>query len=132
LNGLRVVVAEDHLEVRGIVIGILSQEFEVVDAVGDGEKLVLAAIRHKPEVIVCDIGMPRMDGPAARQHLLSRGITTPFVFITIMDITGLALMAARTAVAYVHKTDMIHELNPAVRAVAMGNAYFSRLFQRAP
>ena len=132
MNGLRVVVAEDHLEVRGIVVGILSQEFEVVDAVGDGEQLVLAVIRHKPDVIVCDIGMPLMDGPSARRHLLSRGITHPFVFITIMDITGLASMAAKTAIAYVHKTDMANELNLAVRSVAMGNSYFSKLFQRMP
>lgn len=129
MNGLRVLVAEDHLEVRGIVVEILNSEFEVVDAVGDGEELIWAAVRLKPDVIVSDVAMPLMDGPSARRDLMSQGIECPFVFITITDIAWLASKAANPPVAYVHKTDMIDELNLAVREVALGNAYFSRLFR---
>ena len=129
MNGMRVLVAEDHLEVRGIVVGILSSEFEVVAAVGDGEELISAAIRLKPDVIVSDIAMPLMDGLSARRDLISQGIECPFVFITITDIAWLASETEKPTVAYVHKVDMMTELNLAVREVALGNAYFSRLFR---
>ena len=129
MNGLRVLVAEDHLELRGVVVGILSREFEVVEAVGDGEELILAAIRQKPDVIVADVAIPFMDGPSARRELLSRGVKYPFVFTTILDLPAIPLGAGEPPIAYVHKNDMVSELNLAVWAVAAGNTYISRLFR---
>ena len=129
MNGLRVVVAEDHLALRGVVVGILSREFEVVEAVGDEEELILAAIRHKPDVIVADVAIPFMDGLSARRELLSRGVQYPFVFTTILDLAAIPPGAGEPTIAYVHKNDMVNELNLAVRAVAAGNTYISRLFR---
>ena len=129
MNGLRVLVAEDHLELRGVVVGILSAEFDVVEAVGDGEELILAAIRQKPDVIVADVAMPFMDGPSARKELLSHGVKYPFVFMTILDLPPIPPEADEPQIAYVHKNDMVSELNLAVWAVAAGNTYISRLFR---
>ena len=77
MDRLRVLIAEDHEDLRGIVVAVLSSEFEVIGAVGDGEKLVQAAISLKPDVIVTDIVMPLMDGFSARNELRAKGIDHP-------------------------------------------------------
>ena len=48
VNGLRVLIADDHEDLRGIAVALLSSEFQVVGAVGDGQELVQAAIFLKP------------------------------------------------------------------------------------
>jgi DNA-binding NarL/FixJ family response regulator len=127
LEKLRVLVAEDHDSVRGILVSLLQSEFVVVASVGDGEKLVKAAALLRPDVIVSDILMPRKDGLAARAELLSMGIELPFVFVTMMDPHLLSPLPE--TISYIHKSDLISELNDSVRAVARGEIYLSRLFR---
>jgi DNA-binding NarL/FixJ family response regulator len=122
-----VVVGEDHEAVRGILMAILRSEFEVVGAVGDGQRLVEAAVLLQPDVIVSDILMPIKDGLSARAELLARGIEVPFVFVTLLD----ASMISPTPdnLSYVHKSDLAEELSRGVRAVATGEVYLSRAFR---
>jgi len=127
LEKLRVLVAEDHDSVRGILVSLLQSEFEVVAAIGDGEKLVKAVGLLRPDVIVSDVLMPLKDGLAARAELLSMGIEVPFVFVTMMDPHLLSPLPE--TISYIHKSDLISELNDSVRAVARGEIYLSRLFR---
>ena len=126
MEGLRVLVAEDREELRSVVVALLSSEFQVVGAVGDGEQLVQAAISFNPDVIVSDIEMPLMDGFSARKDVLSNGIEKPFVFTTMMNIEQLPSNLEEIPVGYVHKTDLVNELRLAVHAVAVGRSYVSR------
>jgi len=125
---LRVLVAVDHVELRNVVVSLLSAEFQVIGAVADGEQLVEAAFLFQPDVIVSDIDMPVMGGFDARDELLARNIHYPFVFITIMRI-AIAATVEQGPVGYVHKTDIVEELKPAVHSVARGRFYASRLFR---
>jgi DNA-binding NarL/FixJ family response regulator len=127
LEKLRVLVAEDHDSVRGILVSLLQSEFAVVAAIGDGEKLVKAADLLRPDVIVSDILMPLKDGLSARAELLSMGIEVPFVFVTLMDPRLLSPLPG--TISYIHKSDLISELNDSVRAVARGEIYLSRSFR---
>ena len=127
MEKLRVLVAEDHDSVRGILVSLLQSEFEVVAAIGDGEKLVKAVGLLRPDVIVSDVLMPLKDGLAARAELLSMGIEVPFVFVTMMDPHLLSPLPE--TISYIHKSDLISELNDSVRAVARGEIYLSRLFR---
>jgi DNA-binding NarL/FixJ family response regulator len=128
--GPTVLVAEDHDDLRAIVVAILSAEFWVVGAVGDGEQLVHGAIILKPDVIVSDIRMPVKDGPTAREELRSQGIDRPFVFMTMFEPADISSLLATGDVAYVHKTDLFNELKPAIHAVLDGNSYLSKTFQK--
>ena len=126
---LRVLVAEDHERIRTTVVDLLSSEFAVVGAVGDGQELVKAAPLLKPNIIVSDIAMPLMNGFAAMRALRAKGIETPFVFITVMTIDGLSSGVEEHRVGFVHKEDLVDELTSAVHAVAAGESYLSRLFR---
>jgi CheY-like chemotaxis protein len=127
---LRVLVADDHEAVRTLVVRLLSQEFQIVAQVADGEQLVEAAARLQPDVIVSDILMPVMGGISARKTLLSRHIDIPFVFITLLKFDSLPSAPEEGVAGYVHKADMATELKLAIRAVALGYPYTSHSFRR--
>jgi CheY-like chemotaxis protein len=129
VNQLRVLVAEDNEDLRPIIVALLSSEFQVVGAVGDGEQIVMGAIFLKPDVIVTDISMPVMDGIAAMNELRSRGIEYPFVFMTAISIEGFS-SKVDGPVAYVHKNDLFSELKLSVHAVMMGDTYMSHSFRQ--
>jgi CheY-like chemotaxis protein len=124
---LRVLVAEDHDAVRGILVAQLSPDFEVVAAVADGESLVMATVFLQPDVIVSDILMPLKDGYSARNELLSRGLDVPFVFVTLMDVLHTSRVSQ--TVSYVHKSDIAAELTHSVRTAAGGGIYLSQSFR---
>jgi DNA-binding NarL/FixJ family response regulator len=127
--GPRILIAEDHENLRGIVVAMLSSEFQVVGAVGDGEQLVQAAVFLQPDVIVSDIRMPAKDGLTAREELRLKGVNPPFVFMTMLEPADLSSFITAGAVGYVHKTDLFNELKLAINAALLGKSYLSQTFQ---
>jgi CheY-like chemotaxis protein len=128
VDALRVLVAEEQKGLRRMIVSLLSPEFQVIGAVEDGEQLVVASTLLRPDVIVSNIDIPLTGGFAARRALLYRGTPYPFVFVTMMVIE-LASGLEDGPVAYVHKTDIIHELKLAIRAVVEKGFYVSRKFR---
>ncbi len=123
---LRVLVADDHQLLRAVIIALLTSEFQVVGHVDDGEQLISAALLLKPDVIVSDIQMRLIDGVSAREDLRSRGVDARFVFTTAIDIGELSSFVEDGPVAFVHKTDLVPELELAVWTVADGRSYLSQ------
>jgi CheY-like chemotaxis protein len=79
-----VIVADDDAEVRGLVAELLARVgFEVL-AAGDGLELVELATRQRPQLIVADITMPRMDGYTAIARLRGQPATAgiPIIVLT--------------------------------------------------
>src|ERR1044071_3466614 len=58
----RILVADDHEEVRNTIVRLLKRRFEVVAALGDGPTFLEAVARLKPDLCVLDISMPNMSG----------------------------------------------------------------------
>ena len=113
---LRVLVAEDHSAMRNCIVNILSADFEVIAAVPDGEELVASALALKPDVIVSDIRMPRLDGVSALLRLRDAGVFTPFVLVTVDE--DLAAHLNLPLACCISKTEMYWKLNTAVRQAA--------------
>jgi DNA-binding NarL/FixJ family response regulator len=127
VNKLRIVIADDHEEVRWLMIRLLARECEIVGSAADGRKLVDAVTVLRPDVIVSDISMPVLTGPEAMGELRTGGLDIPFVLASInMCSIGLADLIHEGAMAFVDKMDMGYDLLPAVRAAIMGQVYFSR------
>lgn len=62
----RVLVAEDEALIRFDLVELLNDEgYEVVGQAGDGEKAVELARELRPDLVVMDVKMPKMDGIAA-------------------------------------------------------------------
>jgi CheY-like chemotaxis protein len=78
---LRVLVAGDDDDMRKHMVTLLSRNYQVVATVSNAE-LFQAASCTQPDVIVCDISTPRIDGLAARKKLISQRNFIPFVFVS--------------------------------------------------
>jgi len=64
---VRIMIADDHPLVRSGLRVLLEREgeFEVVAEAADGYEAIDLAALHKPDVILLDVGMPRLNGPDA-------------------------------------------------------------------
>ena len=58
----RILLADDHREIRAVVTRMLEKEYEIVESVTDGQALLEAASKLNPDLCVVDISMPIIDG----------------------------------------------------------------------
>jgi DNA-binding NarL/FixJ family response regulator len=124
MKRLRVLVADDHDNMRCSIVEFLCNDFQVVGAVCDGEELVLSASCLLPDVIVSDILMPRMDGLTARNKLIAQQRAIPFVFVSALE-GVVPLVLNDPPAALVYKGEMVAHLSHAVAAVFTGRNYLS-------
>jgi DNA-binding NarL/FixJ family response regulator len=120
----RILLADDHKDIREKVMQELEPEFEVVGAVGDGNALLGAASQMKPDVCVVDISMPIMSGLEATAQLRASGSSVKIVFLTVHEDPDFLQAALDTgALGYVVKSRVATDLSPAIRA-ALDNRMF--------
>jgi len=78
----RVLLADDHTIVADGLRSLLNQHFDLVGTVGDGEALVEAARRLRPDIIVSDISMPGLSGLEVQESLARAGREVTIIFIS--------------------------------------------------
>lgn len=83
----KILVIEDEHDVRENLIALLEEEGYVVIGAGDGEQGAELAGIEQPDLIICDILLPRMDGFAVLNRLSRQQETSliPFVFLTALS-----------------------------------------------
>jgi DNA-binding NarL/FixJ family response regulator len=113
---VRILLADDHPIVLERLVAMLSAEFDVVSAVGDGQSALDAAAVFNPDLLVLDISMPVLTGLETAARLVRTGSTTPIVILTVHD-DAVFLEAARNVgvLGYVLKSHMATDLLPAIR-----------------
>jgi DNA-binding NarL/FixJ family response regulator len=133
MSRARVLLADDHVANTELLCALLRPEFEVVAQVQDGAALVEAAAVLSPDVIVCDISMPGIDGIEAAQIILRRDPSARVVFVTVHDDPlVVARGMAAGAMGYVLKLAAGDDLLPALRAALRGERHISGLLSRPP
>jgi DNA-binding NarL/FixJ family response regulator len=124
LTRTRILLAEDHKDMRERVVRLLEPEYEVVGAVEDGLALLDAAGRMRPEVCVLDISMPRMNGIEAANHLRECAPALKVIFLTVHEDQDFVRAALATgALGYVVKSWMASDLRAAIRAALAGRLF---------
>ena len=123
---IRVVVVDDQAVIRMGVARILGPDdgFEVVAECEDGDEVVAAVAAHRPDVVVMDVRMRRLDGVSATRALAAAGDPPPVLVLTTFDDDD-ALWGALDAGAagFILKDASADDLISAARAVAGGAAW---------
>ncbi len=131
LGPKRVVLADDQTLVLEAFSQLLSSEVDVVGTATDGHELIRQVQKLKPDIVVTEISMPKLNGFDACAKLLKILPETKIIFLTINDDPDLVAEVMRSgAKGYVLKSSHSSELLEAIRAVAAGGTYISPLVAR--
>ncbi|MGN6131191.1 MAG: ANTAR domain-containing response regulator [Nocardioidaceae bacterium] len=111
----RVVIAEDEALIRLDLAEMLAEEgYEVVGQASDGQTAVELVERLRPDLVMLDVKMPKLDGIAAAQRIAEQRIA-PVVILTAFSQRDLVDRARDAgAMAYLVKPFNKHDLMPAV------------------
>ena len=123
MTAIRVLIADDHAVVRqGLRTFLeLQDDVEVVADVEDGEQALAAVREHKPDVVLMDLVMPRMDGVEAIRRIVAERPGTRVVALTSFLDDDKVLPAVRAGAAgYLLKDIGPKDLVKAIRTVYGG------------
>lgn len=130
---IRVLIADDQTVVReGLVMLLgLSPGIEVVAAAADGEEAAQLAHRHRPDVVLMDLRMPRCDGVAATRRILGDlPDTRVIVLTTYADDDSVFAALDAGARGYLTKDATAAQIQHAIRVVVAGEALLDPSVQR--
>ena len=127
-----VLLADDHAIVTdGLARLLREHDFDVVGAVGDGNLLIDAAKRLRPDVIVTDLSMPGLSGLDVLARLKAERIDSRIIVLTMHHDADLASIAMRGgASGYLLKESAGEELVAAIGQVLLGRIYLTPALMR--
>ena len=121
-----ILLADDESAVLDRVRRLLESEFRVVETVSDGQALLAAADRLKPDVILADISMPVLSGFEAARRLKVLSTSTRIIFLTVHEEPAVVTEALEIGVnGYVIKRAAAQDLIAAIREVLEGRCFVS-------
>lgn len=122
-DGISLLIADDEALVRTGLRLVLETEddLRVVGEAADGVEAIAEAARLRPDVVLMDVRMPRMDGVEACRRLVEQGATV--VVLTTFDLDEHLFASIRAgASGFLLKASPPEELVAAIRAAHAGNA----------
>jgi DNA-binding NarL/FixJ family response regulator len=122
---IRVLVVDDQAMVRAGLRLILDgqADIEVVGEAADGEEAQVAVRRDRPDLVLMDIRMPRLDGIAATRTLIEHDPAVRVLVVTTFDADQYVFEALRAgASGFILKDSSPEQLVAAVRLIAAGDA----------
>ena len=133
LPELRILIADDHELVRRGVRTLLEAEpgWKVVAEARDGQEAFEKAKKTKPEIVVLDIGMPRLSGLEAARRLKSILPQVKVLMLTVHESERLAWEVLNAgARGYVTKSDTARDLVIAIEALRRDKMFFTPRIDR--
>jgi DNA-binding NarL/FixJ family response regulator len=128
LSSIRILISDDYADWRRQVRLVLEArpEWQLVSEASDGLESVQKAQDLKPEIILLDIGLPKLNGIEAALRIRKLSPNSKIIFLSQNKDHDIFRAALGTgALGYVRKTDARRELLPAVDAVLRGEQFIS-------
>ncbi len=125
---IRLVIAEDHLLVRAGIRALIERtgRFQIVGEAANGQEAVELARNLKPDVVVMDILMPRLNGLQAAEKIQDEKIPVQVLLLSMYSDAGFVHQALQYGVrGYILKSSVSDELIEALQAVSNGQKYLS-------
>jgi DNA-binding NarL/FixJ family response regulator len=130
---IRVLLCDDQELVRAgfRLILDLEDDLDVVGEASDGQECLRQVGLHRPDVVLMDIRMPRMDGVEATRRIVAAGSATRVLVLTTFDLDEYVYDAMRAgASGFLLKDVPREQLVFAVRMVARGDAFMAPVLTR--
>jgi len=124
---MRVLIADDHTMVRESLVSVLQADgdVQVVAQAADGIEALEKALQTRPDVVVADLSMPRLNGIEVVRRLREALPDTRVLVLTMHQEDEYVLQAVRAgASGYLVKDSAAAELLAAVRSLHAGRGYF--------
>ena len=125
---IRVLVVDDHDLFRAGLASVLAGQdgIDVVAQASGGRAAIRLAAELRPDVVLMDMRMPDLDGPAAMQQILAHNPDVRILALTVAsDEADVASAVIAGASGYLLKDSPIDDVVEAVRAAARGIAWLS-------
>ena len=128
LSSIRILITDDFKDWRRQVLLLFQArpEWQVTAEAADGPEAIQKAEELRPDLIVLDIGLPKLSGIEAARRIRQLCPESKIIFLSQNNDVDVVRAALGTgALGYVHKTDAQSELLPAVDAVLRGKQFVS-------
>lgn len=129
IEKVRVLIAEDQSMIReglGTLLAKQNDDFEILPGAADGEQAIEFARRYRPDIILMDLQMPRVDGIAATRRILREFPETKVIVLTTFETDDLIFDAVSAgAKAYLLKDATIDDIAATIRSVTLGQSALS-------
>lgn len=128
VKSARVLVADDYEPWRRCVSSLFLKhpEWQIVGEVSDGLEAVQKAEELKPDLVLMDLSLPKLNGIEAANRIRQTDPTTKIVFITAYrDSEAINTVLRNDADGYVLKWEIARDLLPAMEAVVWGGKFVS-------
>jgi len=124
---IRIILADQHVNVLGAIRNLLETEAETVLMVADESSLWHALENFKPDVVIADLSFPFSSGNNAARSLKNRYPSIKVIILSLYDEKTVmdAVMAAKVE-GFVLKRQAVIDLIPAIREILQGRKFISQ------
>jgi DNA-binding NarL/FixJ family response regulator len=126
---IKILIADDHqIVIDGLKALLMDQkDFEIIGEVNNGQELIEACERLKPDLVLSDIGMPIMDGIAASRSLKAKDSTIKILVLTTYTVKKNIREMLKIGVdGYVLKDSGKDIFIEAIQTIIKGETYYDK------
>jgi DNA-binding NarL/FixJ family response regulator len=125
---IRLLVADDHEVLRLALCEMLEKrgKYEILAQASNGEELLRLIDQHKPDMVIMDVQMPRLDGVQTLQQLQEKSLSIPVLVLSADDGKRNVKNVLRSgAKGFLPKNAGVEELEFAIESILQGRTYLS-------